>query len=597
MAKESAKQKYEQIQDSINHYARDHYGGAQEKGFRHWAFYEIFLENNLSDAEIIDATRIDGPDDFEVDGYRVEDSEEEKVIHLFQSKHRAPGKTVGDDDITVFLNAPEKLLNRELVAGCANEETKALHDEIVRLIPKGVSLHLVWATSGTPSPKARKYVEENTSRTIQHNINGTSHSINVTLEAFDLTGLVTLFQTHKEGDSISEPVVTLELGEYSSHEVPGDYNTLNTTIPARRIVEVFEEHRYKIFRLNPRGPLGNKTNSKIKKSLHDETERHMFHLLNNGLTAICASYKRENSTVKIRDFQIVNGCQTTVTLWSVRAIVRDDPKILINLKLIECPPKLHTSIATTTNTQAPLRAEDFISTDKAQDRLQQEFDVLDPSWFYQTKRSQWSRMTDKSKKQKYLGEDDKYRWLKSKDVAQAFVAFLGFPGEAKDKIRFFFEDQLSSEYGQISYAELYDDISANQLLLPTLLYKKIAKMVERDRSELGPTSDWLDYSRFHLLWLVAESLRTHYGSERTPFPRDRSQSLIASVDDWIESLYLVARIAIDIAVSARRDENTYRGHREFFRSQSNYPYLKDKLPTALAVTRSGGSNPLSKLPS
>ena len=39
------------------------------------------------------------------------------------------------------------------------------------------------------------------------------------------------------------------------------------TVPVKQIIEVFARHNYKIFRLNPRGPLGNKVNAGIKNTL------------------------------------------------------------------------------------------------------------------------------------------------------------------------------------------------------------------------------------------------------------------------------------------------------------------------------------------
>ena len=83
MPKQIWRDRYDRISDYVGQYARKYYGGAQEQGFRHWAFAELFLEHDLSDTDIVTYTAIDGPDDLEVDGYYVEDAEEDKVIHLF----------------------------------------------------------------------------------------------------------------------------------------------------------------------------------------------------------------------------------------------------------------------------------------------------------------------------------------------------------------------------------------------------------------------------------------------------------------------------------------------------------------------------------
>jgi len=202
-------------------------------------------------------------------------------------------------------------------------------------------------------------------------------------------------------------------------------------------------------------------------------------------------------------------------------------------------------------------------------------------------------------KEKYREETGTDRWLKSKDVAQAVAAFLGFPGEAKDKIRFFFEGQLSSEFGQLSYKDVYKEVLfATQLLLPALMYRRISAEVDRDKEDinLGAGFDWLGYSRLHLLWLSGELLRSKYRLPRTLFPKELSQSLIDSMDGWLEAIYKTARASIKSAVSELIHSDQYQGHREFFRSPVNYRLILDKLPLALDFARTSGLDPLAKLP-
>lgn len=187
------------------------------------------------------------------------------------------------------------------------------------------------------------------------------------------------------------------------------------TVPVKQIIEVFARHNYKIFRLNPRGPLGNKVNAGIKNTLLDETERKRFHLLNNGITAICFSWSISGSQLLVQDFQIINGCQTTVTLWNVRAAVQDDPSVLVTVKLTECPEHFAERIASTTNTQAALRAEDFTSNELVQIRIQREFSGMNPPWFYQAKRGEWQKMLGgPTEKERYRDAAGGYRQLNSR---------------------------------------------------------------------------------------------------------------------------------------------------------------------------------------
>ncbi|MDO8617128.1 MAG: AIPR family protein [Dehalococcoidia bacterium] len=600
MSKESARELYARIEPYIEQYARDFYRGDRDKGFRHWAFREVFLEDDVSDSEVLEKTLIDGPDDFGVDGVHIDDSEEQTTVHLCQSKHLTPGTTVPDTDLQAFLGVPAKLLTPQLIAICRNEETRALHDELIRLVPNGYGVHLIWVTTGTLSPRARKFAEQNASSQQTIRLGEADISFSLSFDVYDLRDLINLFQTHLEGEDVAEPNVQLHVSEGHFHEVPGDYPTLEMTIPVAEIIRVFGEHRYKIFRLNPRGPLANKTNGDIRDTLKNETSRRIFHLLNNGLSAICDSFTREGLTVKVRNFLIVNGCQTTVTLWNARHHLDGDPKVLVNLKLIECPEALHRTIARATNKQAPLRAEDFVSTDPIQIELQRQFDALAPPWFYEVKRGEWARMLRRQEWVRYRDADGSYRRLKSKDVAQAAAAYLGFPGEAKDKIRFFFEDRLASPFGdELSYKDVFcEGVNAVQLLLPAVLLRRISAAVERDKedpalSERG-IAEWLEYARFHLLWLTAEIIRISDGADSGSLPTaPRAGLLVSSADLWFDTTYRVVRQAVMASIRELRDRGAYAGPREFFRSPGYYHLIRDNL---LAARDLSEVDPVARLP-
>ena len=437
---------YDHILPFIEEAAEEYYGGNPDWGFRHWAFATIFgVGRDIQGNDIVQSTAIDGEDDFEIDGYYIPDSDDDSVVHLFQSKRRSPGTTMATSEISKFLDAPNRILSAAEVAASHNEETKALHDQLVELInanPSGISLNLVWATSGSLSPAARRYVEQNGARKLNVSVDGSQVEVTVTLECWDLASLHEHHvnqQTSDDRTAKCDCDFQLEHGTYHETSVNAEYRTLYMTVPVHQIINVFARHNYKIFQLNPRGPLGNNVNTSIKRTLLDDIERKRFHLLNNGLTAICESYRLDGNDLSVRNFQIVNGCQTTVTLWDARAVLRDDPSVLITVALTECPSHFSERISLTTNRQTPLRAEDFTSNDAVQIRIQQEFAKINPPWFYEVKRGEWSKMLGgASVKEAYRDQGGKgFRKLTIKEVAQAVLSFSGAPGEAKDKIRDF----------------------------------------------------------------------------------------------------------------------------------------------------------------
>ena len=273
--------------------------------------------------------------------------------------------------------------------------------------------------------------------------------------------------------------------------------------------------------------------------------------------------------------------QTTVTLWEARAAVQGDPSVLVTVKLIECPKKLADTIANTTNTQAALKAEDNISNEPVQRRLKLEFGVMSPPWFYQTKRGEWSKMLGgQSDKEKYRDAEEGYRKLTSKEVAQAILAFAGFPGEAKDRIRDFLNKEEISPLApeaSINYSQIYTNaLTAKQLLLPAVIQRKVWKQVADD------DDDWLEYARFHIMWLIGVVLRQHYGlAHHGLFTAQRAERVINEIDNWFNPMFYTSVQAISVARSYAQSMGGYPGHREYFRTPANYRAIESSLETIL----------------
>ena len=387
-------------------------------------------------------------------------------------------------------------------------------------------------------------------------------------------------------------------GSYHQVTLEEEDRTLSMTIPVGLIIDAFRSHTYNLFRLNPRGPLGNTINREMKLTLTDDTKKKRFHLFNNGITAICKEWYLDERTHKltIRDLQIVNGCQTTVTLWDARTSIQHDPNVLVNVKLSKSPEDLAKTIASTTNTQATIKAEDRVSNEVVQNRLKAEFNTFEPPWFYQVKRGEWTRMIGgQQEKRKYLAADGTYRYLTAKEVAQAVLAFAGFPGEAKDRIRHFLDKvNISSiaREGEINYERVYtDSLSAKQLLLPASIQRKVWARVAEEKD----AKPWLDYARFQLVWLIGRILRNHYKLEGPVFPSSRSETLDAQIGDWFPSLYDVAEIAIRTTRDQEEAKGEYGGHREFFRSAGNYRLMESNLQGALQLAKNF-HDPMAQLP-
>lgn len=541
---------YERIESFIEDAARTHYGGDKERGFKFWAVSQVLMETDLSDDQIKEPLELDGRDDLGLDGY-YEDEETETLV-LVQSKFRDQPVAIGNDEINRFFSCLRKVLNPEIVLAAQNPLAQDAHRAVRDAVSKGWTIRFIFVTTGYLSPEGRVFTEANASEieTID------SWEIQKELQVYDIERLVELYESHLTPARFNTDVeLTIPSDDLSISMIAG-FRVLVANIPARELVKAFRQHQYALFRLNPRGPLQNRVNANIMATLRDPNKRKLFFHLNNGVTAICDSFRVENGTVVVRDFQIVNGCQTTVTLAKAAAVVEHDDEIRVLLRLVEGLAGVRDEIAKATNNQARLTAQDFKSNDPRQKDLKNQFDALPAPIFYEIKRGEWEIEPNK---ERYWDSACKlYRRVKMKDLAQATLAFLGEPGDAKDKSRSIFENETR-------YRKVFPDgVRAQQLLLPWRVYEEANKACIVWKSVFPGA----EYARFCLTALVGLDMAP---DQELPSVQEASR-LLTQVDRIRASLSRGQQAIGGLVAHLGKD---YPGHREFFRSADFFEKIKE----------------------
>ena len=76
----------------------------------------------------------------------------------------------------------------------------------------------------------------------------------------------------------------------------------------------------------------NSVNQEINNTLTNEQLRNAFPLLNNDITIIARSINRTGDNIRISDFQIVNGCQTTHIIFQNKELIGAD--IFVPCKIV-----------------------------------------------------------------------------------------------------------------------------------------------------------------------------------------------------------------------------------------------------------------------
>ena len=562
---ERKKREIERVTNRARRPADRLFDGDLALGFLYWAA-DLHLhqtDNRPTEDELLSSIT-DGKDDLELDAYHIDD--DARAVYLFQSKFRSDPGNLPMKDLASFLDVPGKLATPRLLASLTNQGILDFAPTFRERLFDGYELKLVYFTTHTaPQPRlerAQKWSED----PLQLGIGGEYIEIAHSATIVDLDELIRVIDSL---DSYREVELMLRIGHSDYHEsTSGDFKCLIATLGLEELARTFNDHKFAVFQFNPRGPLGSvAVNRDIKSTLEDPEKRKLFQLMNNGLSAVCAAFsvakEGETAEVNIRDFQIVNGCQTTYNVYDYwrKSGKLDDAKV--TLKLIEDPSsQLRHSISYASNKQSQMKDWDFLFDEQDQRRLQREFSELDPSIFYELRRGE----------HKYIASGDRSEKATIKDVAQAMWAFVGKPGEAKDRLR---EIPRSIGHGG-SYREVfYQGVEAERLRLPLIVYGRIQKEWRTYYKEEDKRGDEREHGRLHLLWLIGRSiLSTQEVSQYQELPISVVRNLSMTLDEWFPIHHEIAINALEYVVDVKRDSASETGRtlslRQLFRSSDNY---------------------------
>lgn len=171
------------------------------------------------------------------------------------------------------------------------------------------------------------------------------------------------------------------------------------------VKELYAEHGINLLSRNLRYYIAGKD---IDRGIADTIENHRtdFWFKNNGLTIICDDFKVDGRVVKLRNFSIINGGQTTYMLSKSRSIDKGND-LFLPCKIIKISGdnedernKFSLEIAKAANTQKPIKPVDLKSNSPEQVRFART--MREVGIFYQTKRGE---VVPKQYKDDYLNTD------------------------------------------------------------------------------------------------------------------------------------------------------------------------------------------------
>jgi AIPR protein len=242
---------------------------------------------------------------------------------------------------------------------------------------------------------------------------------------------------------------------------------LTATIPGSELQRMFQAHQEALFDRNVRLYLGERkgsVNAGIRATLNSP-DRTNFWAYNNGLTIVCDSFQlEEDGAIRLFDFSIVNGCQTTVTVANSPPDVARHVQIPARI-IASNDDAVVDSIIRFTNSQTPIRQWDITARDRTNRRLKQELGAMPHPFFYELRHGETRSLAADQKRQ--YQRDGRFQIIAYDQLAQYLASFVGLPHIAyKDKARLFsmnrdqvFPQDLRAETVTLTWlaAEVVDD--------------------------------------------------------------------------------------------------------------------------------------------
>lgn len=280
-----------------------------------------------------------------------------------------------------------------------------------------------------------------------------------------------------------------------------DVETYLLVAPGEVVADVYERFGSRILESNVRAFLSNrgKVNKGIQGTLIQTPE--LFLAFNNGVTATASAIKRTDvdgvtRIAAIRDLQIVNGGQTTASLYYARRNEKVDlGGVFVQMKLIvvddSMAKELVPRISRYANTQNKVNESDFFSNHPFHQRMEEKSRQLrtpvragehhETKWFYERIRGQY--LSEKNKRstrdaRKFEAEYPKDQVIEKTLAARYLVTWDQRPhivssGLQKNFVTF--ADWVSTAWTKSDLA--FNDYYFRSLVGKTLMFKEVESAV------------------------------------------------------------------------------------------------------------------------
>lgn len=235
-----------------------------------------------------------------------------------------------------------------------------------------------------------------------------------------------------------------------AHLRSASYRSYLVAMPGKLIADLYARYGTRLLEQNVRAFLQarNKANRGIRTTILEEPS--MFFAYNNGITATASSveiqeFDGRTSITALRDLQIVNGGQTTASLFHARRKEKADlSDVFVQMKLTiiddDRVEELVPRISQFANTQNTVNAADFFSNHPFHIRMEEYSrriwappkgdEQLETHWYYERVRGQYDEeqaRLDPPTKRRFLKQNPKSQLVRKLMLAKFENVWEGYP--------------------------------------------------------------------------------------------------------------------------------------------------------------------------
>ena len=237
----------------------------------------------------------------------------------------------------------------------------------------------------------------------------------------------------------------------AAQQTEGDHESYLAIVPGKVLADIYDRWGARLLEQNVRVFLQTrgKVNKGIKVTL--ENEPSMFFAYNNGITATAEEVDIFNDGGKLilrhlRNFQIVNGGQTTASIHVAKRNKVDVSSTFVQMKLSvidpECATQLVPKISEFANSQNRVNAADFFSNHPFHVRIEEfsrrihapspDGTFRESKWYYERARGQYAdarALLTPAQRRKFDLENPRRQLFSKTDLAKYVSVWEGLPHE------------------------------------------------------------------------------------------------------------------------------------------------------------------------